>query len=115
MRRAYYLKAAVKSFFHLLVLGAAAQALVFQANAQIVTLQDKTSIAQIDLTHPNPALVGMFNWSVQRQNALRQQWFWYSVDGNAEAPINVLGQQSITPFLGTRGLSTVYGNGPLSV
>jgi len=115
MRRAYSFRAAVKAFFHLVILGVVAHALVFHSRAQVVNLIDKTSIASIDLNNPNPALVGMFQWSVQGQNELRQQWFWFRVDGNPEVPLNALGLVGVTPFLGTRGLSTVYGAGPLNV
>lgn len=115
MRRAYSLRAAVKSVFRLLVFGGIVHGLVLETNAQVVTLQDKTSVAKIDLTNPDPSLVGMFQWSVQGQNELRQQWFWFRVGATPEAPINTLGLQSATPFLGTRGLTTVYGAGPLTV
>src|SRR5207247_11217659 len=63
-------------------------------------------------------LIGMNNWSVSGQNQLNQQWFWYRVDGfNLNSTIDTIGPAVLTPFNGTRGLTTFYGapTSPVSV
>src|SRR3954453_18485152 len=83
---------------------------VGHGQAQVVTLSDLNSSASIDLTNPNPALAGMFNWSLQGgPSQLRQQWFSFRVGLNPEQPISNLPLLSSSPFLGTRGLQSLYG------
>jgi hypothetical protein len=74
------------------------------AHAAIVTLSDLNSTAKID----TDSVTGMFNWSVDGQNKLKQQWFWYRVgDTGPEAPINTISPAS-TSVGGTRVLFTTY-------
>ncbi len=54
--------------------------------AQIQTLTDNNSVAQIN---PN-SQSGMFNWSVDGQNQLNQQWFWYRIGNTPEQSIDTI-------------------------
>src|SRR6266480_2589709 len=79
--------------------------------APVVTLTDNNSIAQIDVGSQS----GMFNWRVQGQNQLVQQWFWYRVGGSGpEQSIDTISP----PVLSTpnaRTLTTTYANSILTV
>lgn len=99
----------------LAILSLALHGAVWQGQAQVITLSHNNSIAQIDLSNPNPASVGMFNWSVQGQSELRQQWFWFRVGNTPEQPINTISPPVFSTFLGSRGLSTTYGNAAFSL
>jgi hypothetical protein len=58
------------------------------AQAQVFTLEDGNSRAQINAG----SSAGMFEWLVDGQNQLKQQWFWYRVGGaGGESAINTLG------------------------
>jgi len=79
--------------------------------AQIVTLSDGGSSATLDLG----SSAGMNNWSVNNQNQLNQQWFWFSTANNVVAqPINAIGTPSVTMF-GNNAVSATYQNSQLSV
>lgn len=93
-----------------LVLGAALAALSPPGQAQIVVLNHNNSSASID----TGSSAGMFNWTVDGQNVLAQQWFWFRVGLNAEAPINTLGAPVITTP-DARTLYTSYDNGNYGV
>jgi hypothetical protein len=86
-------------------------ALGLQTNAQIITLADHNSVAQVDVG----SQAGMFYWAVQGQNQLAQQWFWYRVGSDPVRSIDTISAPAITRFNGTRGLSTTYGNPMFSV
>ena len=90
-----------------LVLGAVAT----QTEAQIYTLSDNNSSAMVDVG----SSAGMFQWQVQGANQLAQQWFWYRVGNNANAPINAISSATASTFSGSRGLTTTYGNSQFSV
>ena len=76
-------------------------ALVLQSQAQIVTLTDNNSVAQVNTA----SQAGMFNWSVNGQNQLAQQWFWFRVGATGpEASINTISAPTIT----TPNASTLY-------
>jgi hypothetical protein len=80
------------------------------AQAQIQNLLNNNSVASIDPT----SSAGMFNWSVDGQNQLAQQWFWYRVGNAAEAPINAISAPSIIrPDAKTAYIT--YNNGSYSV
>jgi hypothetical protein len=82
-----------------------------QSRAQIITLTDNNSVAQINAS----SSAGMFNWSIQGQNQLAQQWFWYRVGlVGPEAPINTISAPTITTP-NARTLYTTYNNGAYSV
>jgi hypothetical protein len=100
----------------LVVLSLALHGSVWQGQAQVYTLSDANSVARIDLSNPNPGLVGMFDWSVQGSpSQLRQQWFWFRVGPNPENPINTISPPAFFGFLGTRGLVTTYANAAFSI
>jgi hypothetical protein len=83
---------------------------VWQSQAQIVTLVNNNSIAQVN----TGSSAGMFYWSVDGQNQLAQQWFWYRIGNNAEAPINTISAPTIT-LPNAQTLYTTYGNVGYSV
>jgi len=74
--------------------------------AQVVTLTDGNSLAQID---PH-SQAGMFNWSVQGLNQLYQQWFWYRVGdatGAMQHSIDTISAPVVTLY-GTREATILY-------
>ncbi len=94
---------------------AVAAAIVFalvriSGNAQIITLSDQNSLAQINVS----SSAGMFNWSVDGQNQLNQQWFWLAVGNGGPTAINNLGPVSVTTA-SSRSLAAVYDNGSYGV
>lgn len=58
--------------------------------AASVTLQDGNATVEIDPT----SQAGMSNWEVNGVDHLDQQWFWYSVGGQAEQSIDQLYQSA---------------------
>ena len=77
------------------------QASVLQSQAQIVTLTDNNSVAQVNTSSQS----GMSSWSVDGQNQLAQQWFWFRVGATGpEASINTISAPTIT----TPNASTLY-------
>ena len=76
--------------------------LVAPVRAQIVTLSDLNSSAQIN-TQFGDLDGGMFNWSVDGINQLGRQWFWYAIGPNTnQLPINTLGAPTVvTPNAAT--------------
>jgi hypothetical protein len=76
------------------------------SQAQIVTLTDGNSLAQID---PH-SQAGMFNWSVQGFNQLYQQWFWFRVGdapGSMQHSIDTIGTPVVSLY-GTREMTSTY-------
>ena len=89
---------------------ASAVALCSSSQAQIQTLADNNSFADIN---PNNQ-AGMFDWFVDGQNQLFQQWFWYRVGLNPEASIDTISAPVIQrPNLKTAYIT--YNNGAYSV
>jgi hypothetical protein len=80
------------------------------APAQVVVLNHNNSSASINTS----SSAGMFDWTVDGQNLLAQQWFWYRVGLNAEAPINTISAPTITTP-DARSLYTSYDNASYSV
>ena len=80
------------------------------ANAQIVTLTDLNSSAQINTASQS----GMFNWVVDGVNQLYQQWFWYGIGtGTAQNSIDTISAPTIsTPNAFTAYIS--YANANIS-
>src|SRR4051794_17179457 len=93
-------------FFSLL--GLAAGLIVQNGQSQIVTLSNKNSTAQIDLT-PGSANPGMTRWDIQGQNQLHQQWFYFRVGNTPEASIDHVGTLSYDIFQ-NRFLTSLYSN-----
>jgi len=82
------------------------------AQGQIFTLSDNNATADVDVGSAS----GMYNWSVQGQEQLFQQWFWYRVGNSGpEAPINTISPALAVANTGTRGLSTTYSQAQFSV
>jgi hypothetical protein len=80
--------------------------------AQIFNLSDNNATANIDVG----SSAGMYNWTVQGQDQLFQQWFWYRVGNTGpEAPINTISPALAVANNGTRGLSTTYSQAQFSV
>jgi hypothetical protein len=78
----------------------------FTCQAQVVTLTDNNSVAQIDPNHQ----AGMFNWSVQGANQLYQQWFWFRVGdapGAMQHSIDTIGTPVVSLY-GTREMTSTY-------
>ena len=65
----------VKVSLRTLILPLSVMALAVQTQAQVITLVNNNSHAQVDVG----SQAGMFNWYVDGQNQLNQQWFWYRV------------------------------------
>ncbi|MGN6554804.1 MAG: PEP-CTERM sorting domain-containing protein [Verrucomicrobiota bacterium] len=86
----------------------AAQALNLHAD---VTLSDLNSTAKLDALSQS----GMYQWTVDGQNQLNQQWFWYRIGNTAEASINTISTPTISTYNGTRGVTTTYANGQFSI
>jgi PEP-CTERM motif-containing protein len=86
-------------------------ALASSADAQIITLVDNNSVAQINVGSSS----GMFNWNVDGQNQLAQQWFWYRVGAlGPEQAINSISAPALTTP-NARTLYTSYNNGAIGV
>jgi hypothetical protein len=83
---------------------------ITQSNAQVITLTDNNSVAEINTSSQS----GMFNWSVQGRNELFQQWFWYGVGSGALASIDHISPPTIVTT-GTRQLTATYANANFSV
>lgn len=71
----------------------AAVCVAIPAKAQIVTLTDLNSSAQINTASQS----GMFNWMVDGVNQLYQQWFWYGIGtGTPQSSIDTISAPTIT-------------------
>ncbi len=94
-----------------LVLTCALAVSAVTAQAQIVTLIDGTSTAQIDAG----SQAGMFNWFVNSHDYLAQQWFWYRIgDTGPESALNTLSAPSVLQPVANQ-VSLSYANAGLSV
>lgn len=93
-----------------LLIGTALIAFAPPSQAQVVVLNHNNSSASIN----TGSSAGMFNWTVDGQNVLAQQWFWFRVGLNAEAPINTISAPTITTP-NARTLYTSYFNGSYGV
>jgi len=67
-----------KKPFLLLATLVAACISISSTRAQIVNLSDGNSTAAVNLG----SQAGMYQWTINGQNQLNQQWFWYRVDGD---------------------------------
>lgn len=77
-----------------------------RADAAVVTLTDGNSVASVD----TDSQAGMFNWLIDGQDQMAQQWFWYRIGDGPEASINTISAAVNAgggPFLS----STYTGNG----
>ena len=86
-----------------LVAGALA-AQVMSSSAQILTLADQNSVAQVSVN----TQAGMLNWTVDGVNQLAQQWFWYRVGAaGPEQAINAI-SAAVTSQPDAKTLYTTY-------
>jgi len=95
------------------VAGAACAALLVPAlagRAAIFTMTDGNSSASIDPT----SQAGMFNWSVNGQNQLYQQWFWYRIGSNPDQSIDTISAPTVSQPSGAT-LNTSYSNASVQV
>jgi hypothetical protein len=69
---------------------------VLSARAQVVTLNDNTSQATVNL-FGGPGLAGMNSWKINGQSQLNQQWFWFRVgnDPTGQHSLDTLGAPTI--------------------
>jgi hypothetical protein len=80
--------------------------LALSSSAQIVTLADQNSLAQINTGTQQ----GMYNWSVDGQNQLVKQWFWYRVGSSGpESSIDTL-SLPLNTVVDPRTLDSAYFN-----
>jgi len=80
------------------------------------TMSDGGSTATVNVS--NTGTLGMNSWSVLDQSQLNQQWFWYSVNGVAQQPVNTIGPATVYNVNGNPNLNdlgVVYANGQLEV
>ena len=75
-----------------------------------VTLTDQGSSAAVDLG----SMAGMYNWSVNGQNQLKQQWFWYSIGSGAPQAINTIGLTGVDQVSASE-VSATYQNAQLAL
>jgi hypothetical protein len=57
-----------------------------QASAALYTLTDQNSSVTVDTA----SQAGAYNWAVDGQDILYQQWFWYRIGNTAEHPIDTV-------------------------
>ncbi len=84
------------------------------AAAQIVAMDDGGSTANVNLG----SSAGMNSWTVNGQNQLNQQWFWYQTDGGIAQPINTISTPTVSTFNGADGINevaAVYQNAQLKL
>jgi hypothetical protein len=85
-------------------------AFILPCKAQVYNLNDANSAVQVNVG----SQAGMSQWSVDGQNQLHQQWFWFGIGNGAEASINTISAASVvTPD--ARTLYTTYANAQLSI
>jgi hypothetical protein len=81
-----------------------------KGEAQIITLNDGGSSATVNLN----SSAGMNNWSVNNQDQLNQQWFWYAIGSSAPQPINNIGLVSFNQPSSAEVIAT-YQNAQLAL
>lgn len=74
-----------------------------RAIAQTVTMNDGGSTATVNLD----SSAGMSSWTVNGQNQLNQQWFWYQTDGGVAKPINTISAPTFLTYNGANGINEV--------
>jgi hypothetical protein len=72
--------------------------------ATVVTLTDQNSVASVDVD----SAAGMYLWSVDGQNQLNKQWFWFQIgSGGVQQPVNSIGP-AVTTSTGPNQMSSTY-------
>jgi hypothetical protein len=98
-----------KNIFNAMVVSALAFSI--ESQAAVVTLNDGNSTAIVDLS----SAAGMYNWSVDTQDQLNNQWFYYRIGNSGVAQsIHTIGLTGYTLY-GANEVTANYGNGQLSV
>jgi len=93
------------------VLMSAAMVHSVQSRAATVALTDGNSSAMVDLS----SAAGMYNWSVDGQNQLNTQWFYYRTGvGGLAQPINSIGPASYVTY-NANEVTATYSSAQLSV
>lgn len=62
-----------------------------QSRAQVYTMTDHNSSAKVDVG----SQAGMFNWTLEGQSELNQQWFWLGVSNAAPISIDKIGSPTV--------------------
>jgi len=85
---------------------------VLPATAQVVTLNDNTSQATVNL-FGGAGLAGMNSWSINGQSQLNQQWFWYRIgnDPAGQHSLDSLGAPTIVSQTGNFVDAVYHGTG----
>jgi len=87
--------------------------------AQVYTMSNGGSTALVNVG--NNGVLGMNSWTVGGVNGsqLNQQWFWYSVNGAVQQPINTIGAPAVVNFSSPAtpidNLGVAYQNAQLTV
>jgi len=92
---------------------ACAGALALQSltgEAQITNIASGNSSVSVNLG----SQAGMFNWTVEGQNQLAQQWFWFNTGGGIASALNTLPLLSYSVTGGDQ-LNALYGNGSFTI
>lgn len=79
-----------------------------------ITMNDGGSTATVNLN----SSAGMSAWTVNGQNQLNQQLFWYQTDGGVANPINTIGTPTVSMSSGADGINNVtavYQNSQIQV
>jgi len=100
----------VKVSLRTLILPLSVMALAVQTQAQVINLVNNNSSAQVSVNSQS----GMFNWFVDGQNQLNQQWFWYRTGTNAEQSIETI-SPAIFSQPNAQSLNSAYFNGAYGV
>lgn len=93
-----------------LILTLAVLTIALQSRAQIYTMADQNSVAQIA---PN-SQAGMFDWRVQGQNELYQQWFWFALNNGPTHSIDTISPALVTSTA-ANNLTTSYAGAGYNV
>jgi hypothetical protein len=89
------------------------------ATAQVYTMSNGGSTATVNVG--NSGVLGMNSWTVGGVSGsqLNQQWFWYSVNGAVQQPINAIGTANVYNFSNPASpidnLGVAYQNSQLTV
>jgi len=92
---------------------ACAGALALQSlpgQAQITNITSGNSVVSVNLG----TQAGMFNWSVEGQNQLAQQWFWFRTGSGIAASLDTLPLLSYSVTGGDQ-LNALYGNSSFTI
>jgi PEP-CTERM motif-containing protein len=77
--------------------------------AQNETMTDGNSVATVNLGGGSGAL-GMNSWTINGQNQLQQQWFWFRVGSGAQSSLNSLGTPVFSGGTGYNYLDATYSS-----